>query len=125
MVAGWQRWLLVRRSISDPGALAAYVCCAPAGTPLRELVCVAGRRWMIEASLEEAKDEVGLDQYEVRRWSGWYRHITLALLAHALLAVVQAQACAGDSPAPKKGALLPPPSHSLAAFKASRGLSCL
>ena len=78
MVAGWQRWLLVRRSISDPGALAAYVCCAPAGTPLRELVCVAGRRWIIEASLEEAKDEVGLDQYEVRRWSGWYRHITLA-----------------------------------------------
>ena len=86
---------------------------------------VAGRRWMIEASLEEAKDEVGLDQYEVRSWSGWYRHITLALLAHALLAVVQAQAGAGDSPAPKKGALFPPQtSHSLAAFKASRGLSC-
>ena len=47
---------------------------------------------MIEASLEEAKDEVGLDQYEVRSWTGWYRHITLVLLAHALLAVVQARA---------------------------------
>ena len=126
LVAGWQRWLLVRRSISDPSELAAYVCFAPAGTPLSELVRVAGRRWVIEASLEEAKDEVGLDQYEVRSWSGWYRHITLALLAHALLAVVQAQAGAGDSPAPKKGALFPAQtSHSLAAFKASRGLSCL
>jgi SRSO17 transposase len=125
LVAGWKRWLLVRRSISDPNELAGYVCFAPAGTPLSELVRVAGRRWMIEASLEEAKDEVGLDQYEVRRWSGWYRHITLALLAHALLAVVQAQAGAGDSSAAKKGALLPAQtSHSLVAFKTSRGLSC-
>jgi len=126
LLAGWKRWLLVRRSISDPSELAAYVCFAPAGTALSELVRVAGTRWSIEASLEEAKDEVGLDQYEVRSWSGWYRHITLALLAHALLAVIQARAGAGDSPAAKRGALFPAQtSHSLAAFKASRGLSCL
>jgi len=126
VVAGWKRWLLVRRSINDPSELAAYVCFAPQDTSLSQLVRVAGTRWVIEASLEEAKDEVGLDQYEVRSWTGWYRHITLALLAHALLAVVQAQAGAGDSPVPKKGALLPTQtSHSLAAFKASRGLSCL
>jgi SRSO17 transposase len=126
LVAGWKRWLLVRRSLSDPTELAAYVCFAPADTPLSALVRVAGQRWVIEASLEEAKDEVGLDQYEVRSWTGWYRHITLALLAHALLAVIQARTAASDSPAAKKGAWFPPQTrHSLAAFKARRGLSCL
>lgn len=125
LVAGWKRWLLVRRSISDPSELAAYVCFAPQDTSLSQLVRVAGTRWVIEASLEEAKDAVGLDQYEVRSWTGWYRHITLALLAHALLAVIQARTATGDSPAPKKGAWFPAPaSHSLAVFRASRGLSC-
>jgi SRSO17 transposase len=54
-------------------------------------VQVAGRRWTIEEGLEEAKGEVGLDHYEVRTWTGWYRHITLALFAHALLVVLRAQ----------------------------------
>jgi SRSO17 transposase len=58
----------------------------------RPLVYVAGMRWAIEESFEAAKGEVGLDQYEVRRWVGWYRHITLALLAHAFLAVTRAHA---------------------------------
>ena len=53
---------------------------------------VAGRRWTIEAGLEEAKGAVGLDHYEVRTWTGWYRHMTLALLAHAILVVLRAQA---------------------------------
>ena len=53
---------------------------------------VAGTRWAIEECFEEAKGQVGLDQYEVRRWDGWYRHITLAMLAHAYLAVVRNQA---------------------------------
>ena len=89
---GWEHWLLVRRSLTDPEDLAYYVCFAPAGTPLAELVRVAGTRWAIERCIEEAKGEVGLDQYEVRKWDGWYRHITLALFAHAMLAVIRARA---------------------------------
>src|SRR5579884_2375193 len=90
--AGWDYWLLVRRSVADPTDLAYYVCFCPAGTPLTELVRVAGTRWAIEESFESAKGEVGLDHYEVRRWPGLYRHITLALLAHAYLTVTRAAA---------------------------------
>jgi len=89
---GWAKWLLVRRSVSDPSDLASYLVFAPAGTTLEQGVAVAGRRWTIEVGLEQAKGEVGLDQYEVRRWEGWYRHITLALLAHAFLAATRAHA---------------------------------
>jgi SRSO17 transposase len=89
--AGCMRWLLVRRSRSD-GELAFYACFAPAATSLVGLVRVAGIRWAIEESFQTAKGEVGLDHYEVRRWPGWYRHITLALLAHAFLTVTRAQA---------------------------------
>jgi SRSO17 transposase len=84
-------WLLARRSLTDPTDLAYYVCYGPADTTLAELVRVAGARWAIEECLEAAKGEVGLDQYEVRRWDGWYRHITLCLLAHAFLAITAAQ----------------------------------
>jgi SRSO17 transposase len=122
--SGWKRWMLVRRSLSDPTDLAAYACFAPAATSLATLVQVAGSRWAIEACFEEAKGEVGLDEYEVRTWNGWYRHITLACLAHAFLAVVRAQA---NAPAAQKGG---PWFHveaadSLAAFKAQRQLSFL
>ena len=72
--------------------MASYVCFAPVGTPLAALVRVAGTRWAIETCLEEARGDVGLDQYEVRKWDGWYRHITLALLAHAMLMVIRARA---------------------------------
>ena len=89
---GKGHWLLARRSIAKPGELAYYVCFGPAGTRLEELVRVAGTRWAIEECFEEAKGEVGLDQYEVRRWDGWYRHITLAMLAHAYLTVIRHQA---------------------------------
>ena len=92
---GKGHWLLARRSIAKPGELAYYVCFGPAGTSLEELVRVAGTRWTIEECFEEAKGQVGLDQYEVRRWNGWYRHITLAMLAHAYLAVVRNQALDG------------------------------
>ena len=88
-------WLLARRSIAQPEELAWYVCFGPAETSLEELVRVAGIRWTIEECFEEAKGQVGLDQYEVRKWEGWYRHITLAMLAHAYLAVVRQQANAG------------------------------
>ena len=86
---GKGHWLLARRSIAKPGELAYYVCFGPAGTTLEELVRVAGTRWAIEECFEEAKGQVGLDQYEVRRWNGWYRHITLAMLAHAYLMVIR------------------------------------
>ena len=89
---GKGHWLLARRSIAKPGELAYYVCFGPAGTSLEELVRVAGTRWAIEECFEEAKGEVGLDQYEVRRWDGWYRHITLAMLAQAYLTVIRHQA---------------------------------
>jgi SRSO17 transposase len=88
---GWEHWLLVRRSLSDPEDLAYSVCFASTGTPLEELVRVAGLRWAIEGCIEAAKGEVGLDQYEVRKWAGWYRHITLALFAHAMLSVIRAR----------------------------------
>lgn len=89
---GKGHWLLVRRSIAKPGELAYYVCYGPAGTTLEQLARVAGTRWAIEECFEEAKGEVGLDHYEVRRWDGWYRHITLAMLAHAYLTVIRHQA---------------------------------
>ena len=85
-------WLLARRSLVNPGELAYYVCYGPVGTTLEELARVAGTRWAIEECFEEAKGQVGLDQYEVRRWDGWYRHITLAMLAHAYLSVIKHQA---------------------------------
>jgi SRSO17 transposase len=85
-------WLLARRSWADPDDLAYYVGFGPIDTPLTELVRVAGTRWVIETCFEAAKGEVGLDHYEVRRWDGWYRHVTLCLLAHAVLAVTRAVA---------------------------------
>ncbi len=91
-LAGPGYWLLIRRSLSDPTDLAYYLCAAPARTPLRELARVAGTRWAIEETFQTAKGEVGLDHYQVRRYDGWYRHITLAMLAHAFLTVTRAHA---------------------------------
>ena len=90
--AGTAHWLLARRSLSDPTACAYYRVFGPADTPVAEMVRVAGRRWAIEASFEEAKGVVGLDHYEVRKWTAWYRHVTLVLLAHAYLQVTRLQA---------------------------------
>ena len=87
--SGWGRWLLARRSLSDPRELAYYRVFAPVGTPLAEAVRAAGSRWVIEEGFERAKGEVGLDQYEVRHWDAWHRHITFALLAHAYLEVTR------------------------------------
>jgi SRSO17 transposase len=95
------RWLLARRSVSDPGDLAYYLGAGRPGTALAELARAAGLRWAVEECIEAGKGEVGLDHYEVRSWVGWYRHITLALFAQALLAAVRAKAAGG--PAPKKG----------------------
>jgi SRSO17 transposase len=91
---GWCMGLLIRRSTAKPDKIAYYLTHAPEGTLLAELVRVAGARWTIEACFEEAKGEVGLDQYEVRSWTGWHRHITLAMLAHAYLAALRKAAAA-------------------------------
>jgi SRSO17 transposase len=94
--AGWSRHLLVRRSLvrnaKDELELAYYLCCAPSGTPDEELIRVAGSRWAIEGCFQTAKTQTGLDQYQVRRYDAWYRHATLAMLAHAYLAVTAATA---------------------------------
>lgn len=117
---GWRRWLLVRRRVSTPTELTAYVVFARQETMLAEVVRVAGTRWTIESCFEAAKGEVGLDHYEVRSWTGWYRHMTLSMWALALLTVMRAGALAGEA---LKKSLSPSQGMSpLAAFKASRGL---
>jgi SRSO17 transposase len=88
---GKLHWVLIRRSLSDPSERAYYRVYGPADSTLAELAQVAGGRWHIEEGLEQTKGEVGLDQYEVRGFRAWYRHVTLALLAHAVLAVLRAQ----------------------------------
>jgi SRSO17 transposase len=122
MQEGFQRWLLVRRSIEDPEEISAYTVFCAEGTPLEALAKVAGSRWRVERGFEEAKGEVGLAHYELRSWDGWYRHITLSLFAHAFLASIRAEGVDIESsqkggPKPKGGA------DSLLAFKRKRGLS--
>jgi SRSO17 transposase len=85
----WEHWLLVRRSCKDPKDLAYYVVFAPHDTTLATLARVAGMRWPIEECFEVAKQEVGLADYEIRSWHGWYRPITLAMLALAFLATMR------------------------------------
>jgi SRSO17 transposase len=118
--AGWKRWLLVRRSISHPSELTGYIAFARAHTPLSELVRVAGTRWTVEESIQTAKGEVGLDHYEVRSFTGWYRHMTLAMWAGAFLSVIREET--GAEVAPKKGLPHRVDRSSMANFKAHRKL---
>jgi SRSO17 transposase len=108
----WQRWVLFRRSCDDPEDLAFYLAFGPAGTSLEVLARVAGRRWAIEEAFAQGKGEVGLDQYEVRSWVGWHRHMTLAMVALALLGLTRARPFARPTS----------PRPTMAAFKKSRGL---
>ncbi|GAA1936643.1 IS701 family transposase [Streptomyces sodiiphilus] len=85
-----RRWVLARRSLARSDEIAYYLAYAPEGTTVEELVRIAGSRWAIEECFQAAKNECGLDEYEVRRYPGWYRHITLAMLAHAFLAAIAA-----------------------------------
>jgi SRSO17 transposase len=98
-------WVLARRSISDSTEIAYYVCYGQRGTRLRELVRVAGSRWAIEESFQTAKNEVGLDNYQVRRYDAWYAHITLSMAAAAFLAATRAAEA-------EKGAAIPKQPHS-------------
>lgn len=107
---GHRRWLLFRRGQDEKHELAYYNVLAPDGADLMDLVQGAGARWGIEESFEQAKGEVGLDQYQVRRWMGWYRHITLSMLALAYLVVtryVTAPEPATSEPEPEPEAAVP------------------
>jgi SRSO17 transposase len=97
----WTRGLLIRRTIAD-GDLAFCATWCPAGTGMETLVAVEGRRWAIEDGFETAKNELGLDHNETRSWHGWHRHVSLVMLAFAMLAAIRRQA---NTPAPPKSSL--------------------
>src|SRR5436305_803971 len=97
----WTRGLLIRRNIADV-ELAFFATWCPAGTPLAVLVSVEGRRWAIEDGFKTAKNELGLDHNETRSWHGWHRHVSLVMLAFAMMAAIRRQA---NTPAPPKSSL--------------------
>ena len=97
----WTRGLLIRRNIAD-GDLAFFTTWCPAGTAMETLVAVEGRRWAIEDGFETAKNELGLDHNETRSWHGWHRHVSLVMLAFAMLAAIRQKA---NTPAPPKSCL--------------------
>jgi SRSO17 transposase len=107
---GWGHWLLLRRQITTTpgtaGELAFYRCAGPATTPVAELVRIAGARWAIEETFQTAKNEAGLDHYQARHYTAWYRHITLAMLATAYLAITRAHEADHTEETEKGG---PPP----------------
>jgi SRSO17 transposase len=129
--AHWQRWLVARRSLTtpeDPRSTAYFLVFAPTDTSLAALAAVIGERWGVERAFEEGKGVVGLDQYEVRSWHGWYRHTTLALWAHAFLAVTRASTLTPFPLAPpagegKKGGPLSSSPSRMAAFRRQHGRS--
>ena len=90
--AAMQSGLLVRRSLTNPDELAYFFTSSPEGTKIQKLATVAGSRWAIEECFEQAKQETGLDEYEVRTWHAWYRHITLSMFAHAMLVAIRCKA---------------------------------
>jgi SRSO17 transposase len=98
----YARWLLIRRSLANPNEVAYFACGGPSATTFEELVAVAGRRWTIEEDFELGKGDCGLDEYEVRNWDGWYRHVTLGLWALAVVTVIRSRAL--RTPRRKKGA---------------------
>ena len=87
----WTRGLLIRRNIAD-GDLAFFSTWCPKNTPMKKLVLVEGHRWAIEDSFETAKNELGLDHNETRSWHGWHRHVSLVMLAFAMMAVIRHRA---------------------------------
>ncbi len=93
----WTRGLLIRRNITD-GTLAFFSTWCPAGTGIESLVKVEGHRWAIEDSFETAKNELGLDHNESRSWHGWHRHVSLVMLAFAMMAAIRHKANAEPPP---------------------------
>jgi SRSO17 transposase len=103
---GMSRWLLARRGSDDPDDLAFYQTYGPEDTSVEELVRVCQERWAIEFAFEEAKGEIGMDHYEVRKWGAWHRYVSLCLLAHAFLMVTRL-AARNKEVGRKKGILSP------------------
>ena len=93
----WTRGLLIRRNIAD-GDLAFFSTWCPTGTGIATLVTVEGHRWAIEDSFETAKNELGLDHNETRSWHGWHRHVSLVMLAFAMMAAIRHRANAVPPP---------------------------
>jgi hypothetical protein len=89
---GRDAWLIARRSLKDPDEIAYYLSNAPVDMPLLTMTQVASLRYTVEQCIEEAKGETGLDEYEVRYWHSWHRHITLSMMAHTWLAAIRYQA---------------------------------
>jgi SRSO17 transposase len=104
-VRSWTRGLLIRRKIAD-GDLAFFSTWAPAGTPIETLVKVEGHRWAIEDSFETAKNELGLDHNETRSWHGWHRHVSLVMLAFAMMAIIRHRANRAAPPKTNPGKAL-------------------
>jgi len=117
MAEGFKRSLLIRRSKSTPDELRAYICFAPIGTPPKKIIETAGTRWTVETCFKESKSEVGLDQYEVRSYDGWNKHITLACFAIAFLTVLSCNSLDGNSIQEHN-----PATSSLEGFKKGRNL---
>ncbi|MGW6462139.1 IS701 family transposase [Streptomyces sp. NPDC055078] len=111
------RWVLARRSLSDPCEVAYYMAYAPIVADVPELARIAGAHGAVEECFQAAKNECGLDEYEVRRYPGWYRHITLAMLAHAFLTALAART---DTPV-KGAAETNPPDSSRSPWQKSAG----
>jgi SRSO17 transposase len=103
----WTRGLLIRRHIAN-GDLAFFTTWCPAGTPIETLVSVEGHRWAIEDSFETAKNELGLDHNESRSWHGWHRHVSLVMLAFAMMAAIRQRANTTPPPKTKPSAAKPP-----------------
>jgi len=101
----WTRGLLIRRNIGD-GDLAFFTTWCPAGTGIQTLVSVEGHRWAIEDSFETAKNELGLDHNETRSWHGWHRHVSLVMLAFAMMAVIRYRANANGATPQKRPRML-------------------
>ena len=114
---GFERSVLIRRSKTSPDELRVYICFAPVGMPKQKLIEVAGYRWTAETCFKESKGEVGLDQYEVRSYDGWYKHITFACIALAFLTVLSVNSLDGKSLQQHN-----PGSSSLEEFKKGRNL---
>jgi SRSO17 transposase len=93
---GRGRWLLARRSLKDPEDIAYYACWGPARSSTADLAWTAGSRWHVEECFQQAKNEAGLDHYQVRTWRAWYAHVTLSMAACAWLAAARARALKGE-----------------------------
>jgi SRSO17 transposase len=117
-----ERWLMFRRNLTDATEVAYYLVHAPADTSLEQMVEAAGTRWPVEECFEQAKGEVGLDEYEVRTYTAWYRHITLCMVALAFLAGARVVAHSQEEPLRPKVLALPKIRQGMHRFRRRRGL---